>query len=501
MYCSNLGSDVLPKEVPMARPRCVFGYRNRSTMEEEEAEVAGRRVVSRRAFIRFALLAGTGGLVAACGPAPTPQVVEKEKVVEKEVEKIVTVTPAPTGPVTIRFPHAMGDEGQPVFEKVAAQFQDKNPNVTVKVDPTFDWDSQKYLVQAAAGTAPDVLWGDEHWVYNLSSKGALLDLNPFMDESGFNRDNYDPLFQYYEFQGKQYGVALWSGCYVLYYNKTLFAGAGVPEPDDNWTYDDMLQAAKSITKDTNGDGEPETWGFRCQTSWANPWGPVTWAFGGEYFNDDGTQFLLCEKPNYDGLQWYIDLIHKHNVAPTPEIDSALAGGGDPFMLGLIAMMAGSPWKMPTFRKITDFEWDVAAMPSGPKGRFSALTTDSLSVYRGSQAPAETWAFIEELLSEDSAKLYCAEFKGPVPALTAGHQYFILPGEAPDHQQVFIDAVSFAGVPFQSPYTYVVEEPFYQALGAATDGTRTLDEAMGGVCEAINTALTEEVEKVKSYGAS
>ena len=195
------------------------------------------------------------------------------------------------------------------------------------------------------------------------------------------------------------------------------------------------------------------------------------------------------------------MIHTHKVAPTPEVADALAGGGDPFMLGVIAAMTGSPWKMPTFRKITDFQWDVASMPIGPDGRFSALTTDSLSIYRGTQAPAETWSFIQELLTEDSAKLYCTEFKGPVPALKAGHQYFQLPGQAPEHQQVFIDAVSYARVPFQSPYSYVVEELFYQALGAATDGTKTLDEAMGGVCESTNIALADEVEKVKSYGAS
>ena len=430
----------------------------------------------------------------------TPQVVEKEvtKVVEKSVEKVVTATPKPAEPVTIRFPQAMGDDGQVVFEKMAAIFQEKHPNVTVKVDPTFDWDAQKYLVQAAAGTAPDVLWGDEHWVYNLSSKGALLDLGPFMDQAGFNKDDFEPLFQYYAFEGKQYGVALWSGCYVLYYNKKLFDEAGVAYPTDEWTYDDALAAAIQITKDTNDDGEPDIYGFLCQTGWANPWGALIWAFGGEYFTEDGTEFLLCKEPNYAGLQWYLDMIHKHKVAPSPEIAEALAGGGDPFMLGMIGLKTGSPWGMVTYRKITDFEWDVSAMPIGPNGRYSALTTDSLSIYRGSQAPEMAWAFIEELLTEEAARLYCTEFKGPVPALKAGQKYFILPDQPPSNQQAFIEAVSFGKVPFQSPYSYVVEGPFYQALGSATDGLATLDDAMSEVCEAINTALSEEVERVKGY---
>jgi len=169
------------------------------------------------------------------------------------------------------------------------------------------------------------------------------------------------------------------------------------------------------------------------------------------------------------------------------------------MLGVIGSMTASAYSATRYRQITEFEWDVAPMPKGPNGRYGSLTTDSLSIYRGSQAPEVAWAFIEELLSEDAAKIYCTEFKGPLPALKAGHKYFILPGQAPKHQQVYVDAVSYGKVPMQSPYSYVVEDLFYQALGAATDGTKSLDEAMSEVCEPINTALAEEVEKVKSYG--
>jgi multiple sugar transport system substrate-binding protein len=444
--------------------------------------MAKERKVTRREFLKVSTVVVTGGMLAACSPAISqPQ----QQATDEQVAASETVT--------IHFPHAMGDDGQPVFEDVATKFQEKNPNVTVLVDPTFDWDAQKYLVQAAAGTAPDVLWGDEHFVYNFSSKGVLLDLNPFMEQSGFNKDDFDDLFQYFAFQGAQYGIALWSGSYALFYNKKLLDEAGVGYPTDEWTYDDLLAATQATTKDTNGDGEPDIWGFHCQTGWANPWGSTIWAFGGEYFNEDGTHFLLCEPPNYAGLQWYLDLIHKHKVAPLPEIADAIAGGGDPFTLGVVGLKGGSPWSMPTYRKITEFEWEVAPMPIGPQGRYAALTTDSLSIYEGSKAPDVAWSFIEELLSEDSAKVYCSQFKGPVPALKAGHQYFILPDELPSNQQVFVDAVSYAKVPFQSPYSYVVEEPFYQALSAATNGTSTLDEAMAGVCDAINTALEEEVQ--------
>ena len=441
--------------------------------------------LTRRRFLEVSTIVAAGGLMAACTPAVAPAPAGTPG---------AGAAAASTAPVEIRFPHAMGDDGQPVFQKIADQFHEKHPNVTVKVDPTFDWDAQKYLVQAASGTAPDILWGDEHFVYNFATKGALLDLNSFMESSGFKKEDYDDLFKYYAYKGQQLGTALWSGCYSIFYNKKLLADAGVAEPTDKWTYDDLLAAAQKITKDTSGDGEPDIWGFQCETTWANPWGALIWAFKGEFFNEDGTEFLLCHQPNYAGLQWYLDLIHKYKVAPTPETANALAGGGDPFTLGVIGLKGGSPWNMPKYRKITDFEWDVTPMPIGPNGRQGVLTTDSLSIYKQSKAPDETWAFIQDLLSEDSAKIYCDQFKGPVPALKAGHQYFILPNEAPAHQQVFVDAVSYSRVPFQSPYTYVVDDPFYQALASATSGSKSLDDAMAGVCDSINTAIKQEVSK-------
>ncbi len=462
--------------------------------------MAEKRSLTRRSFLRLSGIAAAGAIVAACGPAPTPQVVEKEKTVVKEVEKIVTATPS-TQPVTIRFPQAMGDDGQPVFEEVAKWFTDKNPNVTVKVDPTFDWDSQKYLVQAAAGTAPDILWGDEHWSFLLASKGVELDLNPFIEASGFKKDDYADLYECFTMQGKLFSLAIWYGCEAVVYNQTAFEKAQVELPTDKWTYDDMLAAAKKLTRDDNGDGQPEFWGAQVETTWANPWGSNIGAFGGQFFSPDGTEFLVCKKPNYDGLQWYIDLIHKWKVAPPPETSQALAGGGDPFSVGVIGMKFIAPWSFVQYRKITDFTWDCTPCPLGPKGRSAALTTDSVSIYRGTKAPDACWGLIETILSPEAGKLYCEKFNGPLPLVKSAAQYWMKPDLPPKNQQMFLDAIAYAKPPMQSPYSYVVEETFYQAMADATAGNKSVDEAMASVCDSINQTLKEEVEKLKSYAGS
>jgi multiple sugar transport system substrate-binding protein len=471
---------------------------------------------SRRAFLQWTALATFGTALAACTPKVVKEtvivekekqvttvvekekevtkIVEKEKVVEKAVEKVVTATPAPAGPITIRFPHAMGDEGQPVFQAIADKFKEKHSNVTVKVEPTFDWDAQKYIVQAAAGTAPDIIWADEHFVYEFCPKGMLLEMDPFLDKSNFKKDSFVDLFPYYTYTGKLYGVALWYGCYLMFYNKKLLQEAGVAEPTPDWTYDDLLIMLKALTKT---DKQPETWGMRAQKHW-NRWGSLIWAFGGDFFNEDGTKFVLCDKPNYAGLQWYVDLIVKHKVAPSPELDSALAGGGDPFVLGSVAMAPGSAYSMVTFRKIKEFEWDVCLNPKGPNGSHSVLTTDSLSIYRGSQNPEVVWEFIESCLTEDAAKVYCNEFKGPIPALKSGQKYFLLPNDPPAHQQYFIDAQENGKPPMQSPYSAPVTLPFNSALDPVFNGTKTLEDMLAEVCPVIAQDLADEIERVKSY---
>jgi len=471
--------------------------------------------MTRREMLRYVGLGSAAAVLAACAPKVVKETVVVEKEVEKAVEKIVketvivagtpkvvekivTVTPGPAAPVTIRMPQAMGDNGQPVFEAVAKTFMDKNPNVTVKIDPTFDWDSQKYLVQAAAGTAPDIIWGDEHWSFLLSSKGVLLDLNPFIDGSGFNKDNYADVLGAFTWAGKLFSFPIWIGCYGMFFNMDLLAEAGLELPPDDWNYDDLLAMAKKLTKDKNGDGEPDQYGIYI-SSHHNRWGSAILAYGDEFYSPDGTEFVLCEKPNYDGLQFVIDMIHKHKVAPTPEITEALAGGGDPFMTGACAIVPGAPWSFAKYRKAADFTWDCAPMPLGPTGgKGTVMTSDSLSIYQGSENPDVAWDFIQELLSFEAQKSYCEEFKGPQPVHKEAAKFWLRPQDPPEHQQLFIDALDYCGIPMWSMYSHITNPLFSQALAEAFSGNQTLDDVMASVCGPINEAIQAEIEKLDAY---
>ena len=52
--------------------------------------------------------------------------------------------------------------------------------------------------------------------------------------------------------------------------------AGVAYPNDNWTWNDLRDAAKKLTKDKDGSGKINQWGFGIGNyMWA--WSGFVWA--------------------------------------------------------------------------------------------------------------------------------------------------------------------------------------------------------------------------------
>src|SRR6185503_10164437 len=122
---------------------------------------------------------------------------------------------------------------------------------------------------------------------------------------------------------------------ALYYNKALFDAASIPYPDETWDWDKLVEVAKQLTLDADGNGQPEQWGFYTETTdMENYWSELVWQNGGEIISDDRTQTLLGSDEAVGGLQFAQDLMYTHKVFPTPDITAQL---GDAFEQGQAAM--------------------------------------------------------------------------------------------------------------------------------------------------------------------
>ena len=89
--------------------------------------------------------------------------------------------------------------------------------------------------------------------------------------------------------GKYYGLPFMVAPTAFYYNKTLSARAGVPEPTEGWTWDDLLDASKRLTK----PGENQ-WGVQIVPGFEFNLLTFIWSPGGDYINKERTKTTLDE---------------------------------------------------------------------------------------------------------------------------------------------------------------------------------------------------------------
>ncbi|NIQ99401.1 MAG: extracellular solute-binding protein, partial [Gemmatimonadales bacterium] len=71
---------------------------------------------------------------------------------------------------------------------------------------------------------------------------------PFIqrDESFDLPDFYPDLVDLCRHEGALFSLPRYTSVYVLFYNKDLFDAAGLAYPDNTWTWDDYLSAARTL---------------------------------------------------------------------------------------------------------------------------------------------------------------------------------------------------------------------------------------------------------------
>jgi len=349
---------------------------------------------------------------------------------------------APAGPAEITFMMWGAPEEQTVWQAVVDDFQAANPNIKVKVEVS-DWDSYwtKLNTLIAGGTPPDVFAMDAPLYLDWQSRGALLNLQPYIDKTpGFLDGVYPQTLSAYKVGDGYYGLPRDFQTVVLFYNKDMFDAASVKYPTADWTYDDLLVAAKELTKDTNGDGKIDQYGLWTDT-WDMElfWSEAIWAYGGDIINADHTKTLIADGGARDAWK-FIDSIYKEGVMPTPT--TAGEYGGDLFQAGAAAMTSIGHWAVPGY-VAAKINFGVAPMPKGPKGAATSVNSAGFVLSKDSKNPDAAFEFVKFALSEAGQKRL-AELGFAIPVLKSvaeSDAYLKQPGDL--DQRVFLDSLAFA----------------------------------------------------------
>jgi sn-glycerol 3-phosphate transport system substrate-binding protein len=158
--------------------------------------------------------------------------------------------------------------------------------------------------------------------------------------------------------GKTWSVPFQRSVPVLFWNKELFAKAGLKDAPKTW--DELVANAKLLTKDG-------TWGVEVPSDGYPYWIFASFAIqsGKNIVNDNGTEVYLNTPENQQAVQFVLDLAKVHKAMP----EGVIKWGDAPndFIAGKAAMIYHTTGSIGLIKsKMDPAKVGVAPMPAGKK---------------------------------------------------------------------------------------------------------------------------------------
>lgn len=211
------------------------------------------------------------------------------------------------------------------------------------------------------------------------------------------------------------GIPFLQAYTACFFNATLFDKAGVSYPptdwaDKTWTWEKMIETAKKLTRDVNGDGRIDEYGVVETRDIFE----LAWGWGGDMFPKESyisgppTKVALDDQKNYKALvtalQNKADLTYKHKVSPTPAQLQVIEQMGPVLKTGKAGMVMSGDWAI--WQPLPkNFKWGIAAVPYSHPERKVCLYTDPMEISSKTKHPEEVWEFVQYLVSDEVQKIF------------------------------------------------------------------------------------------------
>ena len=215
-----------------------------------------KKLISMMLVLAFALTAFAGcGKTTPTSSAVAPESASESASTDAKLDVIGTgsVTYDPNAPVnngediTISFWYDdPGPEGYQRYAQAIEDYQKIHPNVKFDVNKSLGWGDYwaKLPVAVANGTGPDLMHFHLNW-YGDFIPGLA---EPYPDDltaalvEGFS--GVEPMM----YESKTYTIPVGNMTGAIFYNKEMWAEAGLTDKDIPKTWDELREAAKKLTK-------------------------------------------------------------------------------------------------------------------------------------------------------------------------------------------------------------------------------------------------------------
>ncbi|HEX2514663.1 MAG TPA: extracellular solute-binding protein [Chloroflexota bacterium] len=259
-------------------------------------------------------------------------------------------------------------------------------------------------VLMAGGTIGDVHYAHQSAIkfQEYAVKGAAVALDPYIaKDKNFKLTDWPQRAQdaYKIIDNKVYGLSVRGqvAWLFLYWNKDLLQKNSIPEPNPNWTLDEMLNHARRLQQQGSTDFYPVgySWGS-FETAVAN-----VRRFGGEFFKETTGAGKTCtmDAPQcQQAIKWFYDNIKAGLFAPRTWGPAEFGQGKMAFFMGRLAGERGTVANAAQ----TSFQWTFDIVPKGPTGkRGGFLSIDTHQMNSTSKDKDGAWELLKWLTNKDS----------------------------------------------------------------------------------------------------
>lgn len=387
------------------------------------------------------------------------------------------------------------------WREVARRFEAAHPGVSIGLQYTPHAYGQKLQLQLLSNSAADLILMDDETYPGYAARGYLEDLGPYIerDRAELRVDAYYPTaMPAFTFRGFTGGLPWGGTAVVMFYNKDLFDAAGIPYPDDNWTWEDFREISLALTRDTDGDGRLDQFGNLLGFGFLDI-EPLVWSFGGRILNEDYTAAAV-DSPVFEAAMAFMQALKFEDRSSVWFGDYEGMSTQVQLLTGRIGMTAGG-WFVTQILEDAEggMRWGACPMPAGPAGRVTRATWDAISI-NAAIAPekkAAAWEFAKFLLSEPTQE-YLAQSGRAIPVVRDyAERYFVRP-DSPADERVVLDALEYGRItPVTAKYIQLKAriESWVKKLELEDPRRRaTPAEILAPLARAIDEVLASELDE-------
>ena len=325
------------------------------------------------------------------------------------------------------------------MQDMIADFNATNGKGITVVGEQIPWDGGGYsnnlLTAAIGGGGPDVASFKLTATPSFVGNDLLEPLDSYLANWDKKGEISDSLYEVMRTAGGEDSIYVmpWNTQVLyVYYRPSMFEAAGVSVPK---TYEEFLDICAKLTRDIDGDGKTDVYGFgmRGSNGGQEPWGSFIYAAGGSFEHLDSPESI-------QGMKDYISLF-TNGYAPETAPNDGFAQVIDGFKSGLTAMTIHHIGSSAQMMELFGDDVSAFVFPAG-KGQWTSMGDTENVMFASCKNKEAAFEWLAYLAAGKGQETWCT-VTGNVP-VAASVQALPVFQENP-FMQVSIEGQPVAGI--------------------------------------------------------